>query len=396
MRKMDSSCALESRVRLALADGVGRRLFERLLARFGSLDAVFRASPEALQAIRGIGPLLARRILDPDLAERAKREMEEAERAGWRIDSPGCGQYPPLLLETYDPPLILYRRGELPTDDSLPLAIVGARRSTSYGLRQARRFGEDLARAGCTIVSGLARGVDTAAHRGALRGGGRTIAVLGTGLDLAYPPENASLIDEISHRGGAVLTEFHRGTLPLPGNFPRRNRIISGLCQGIIVIEAAEKSGALITARWAAEENRDVFALPGSVETGRSRGCHRLILDGAQLVETAAQVLDGFIGPTGSDAPGEGVDTGGLGLDREILDLLRDGEMSIDEIGEAADLRPSDLAMRLLRLEISGAVHQYPGRRFALAGGEGSEKVCENSSPWEFSTPHRRGFDING
>ncbi|MCZ6602334.1 MAG: DNA-processing protein DprA, partial [Planctomycetota bacterium] len=249
-------------VRLSLTGQVGWRQAERLRARFGGVDAVFRASEAALREIRGVGPVLARKILDASLEDRAKREIDLARKSGWEIDTPGIAPYPALLEETYDPPLILWRKGELHPDDERALAIVGARRATSYGKRQAERFAAELADSGWTIVSGLARGIDTAAHSGCLRGGGRTIAVLGTGLDVPYPEENAGLLQEIASRG-AVLTEFPSGTPPLRENFPRRNRVISGLARGTIVVEASERSGALITARWATEENRDVFALPG-------------------------------------------------------------------------------------------------------------------------------------
>ena len=360
--------ALVHRVRLNLTGRVGSRLAERLCARLGAVEKVFHASRETLLGIPGVGPVLAQRLLDPQLPQKADREMDQARERGWTIDVPGSEGFPPLLEETYDPPLLLYRKGEIRPGDGQALAVVGARRATPYGSRQAGIFAEELAAAGWSIVSGLARGVDTAAHRGALAAGGHTVAVLGTGLDVTYPPENASLVGAICDGGGAVVTEFPRGTPPLRENFPRRNRVISGISRGVVVIEASRKSGALITARWAAEENREVFALPGSIETGRSRGCHRLIQDGARIVEMAGDVLEemGTLGPTPGTRQEER--PAARGRDRAILDLLGDGEMTVDEIGAAADLRPSELALGLLRLEMAGAVRQFPGKRFSLAG----------------------------
>ena len=361
---------LLQRVRLNLTEGIGSRLARRLRAHLGGWKEVFRATERELLEVPGIGRGLARRILREDLEKKAALEIERARRAGWAIDTPGLTAYPELLAETYDPPLILYRKGELLPQDSLAIAIVGARRATPYGIRQAERFARDLASDGWTIVSGMARGIDTAAHWAALRAGGRTIAVMGSGFDIIYPRENDRLVREIARGQGAVLTEFPAGALPLKGNFPRRNRVISGLSRGVLVVEASEKSGALITARWAADENRDVFAVPGSIETGRSHGCHALIRDGARLVQDVRDILGEMpeSGPRYHELPREAV-----GPDRVILDVLGSGEMTIDEIGEAADICPSDLAVCLLRLEISGRVRRYAGKRFALIEISGVE-----------------------
>jgi DNA processing protein len=359
-------------LRLALTGGIGWRLARRIRFRFGSLRAAFGAREAELMELPGIGPALARRILGKDLEEKAARELENATSAGWRIDSPGDEGYPPLLGEIYDPPLVLYRWGPFPGEDEPGsrgiLAMVGSRRATPYGLRQAEKIAGSLASSGWAVASGLARGIDTAAHRGALLAEGATVAVLGTGWDVTYPRENFPLVEEIREAGGSILTEFSGGTPPLRGNFPRRNRIISGISRGVVVIEAARKSGSLITARWALEEGRDVFALPGSVETGRSSGCHRLIRDGASIVQSGRDILEEMGAPAlGGDPPAAPT---GMGADQAILDILgQTGEMGIDDLCRAADLHPSELAVRLLRLEVAGAIRRYPGQRFGRCPG---------------------------
>ena len=359
--------SLETRVRLVLTRGVGRCIAGRLRTRFGSLESVFQADEASLLTVEGVHPELAARIVDPALADEARREIDAARAAGWSLESPGEPGYPPDLAEIFDPPLLLFRKGDIPPAGSHghpgSLAVVGSRRATNQGLRLAEQFGEALVRAGWTVTSGLARGIDSAAHRGALRGGGRTVAVLGNGWDTVYPRENRGLLDRLLDAGGAVLTEFPRGTPPLPENFPRRNRIIAGTSHGVLVVEAAVKSGSLITAGLALDGGREVFAVPGSIETGRSWGCHDLIRDGARIVQSPSELLADL----GTGTSPEARLPEGPGADGTIIGLLRQGELGIDEIAEEVDLRPSELAMRLLRLELAGAIRRYPGRRFALA-----------------------------
>ncbi len=297
----DDGEAFRAAVRLSLVVGVGPRIRRTLLERFGSAQAVFAAAPGELREVKGIGTTLLRRILD------AEREIDvEAELALCRkheicVALETDADYPRMLREIHDPPGVLFVRGELKPADALAVAIVGTRHGTQYGLRQAERLGASLARAGFTVVSGLARGIDAAAHRGALAAGGRTLAVLAGGVLNVYPPEHASLAAEAA-RQGAVLSEAPPLFQPLAGGFPQRNRLISGLSLGVIVVEAAERSGALITARHAMEQGREVFTVPGSVESRTSRGCHRLLRDGATLVETADDVLE-QLGPLVEAAP---------------------------------------------------------------------------------------------
>lgn len=278
-------------LRLSLAPGVGPRLRQSLLERFGSPTAIFAASQSELRSVPGIGAKLAsvlRRARDEiDVAA----EMELCRSQGVSIVPLGSAEYPRSLEEIHDPPGVLFVRGALESRDALSIAIVGSRHATRYGLVTAERLAGSLARTGLTIVSGLARGIDAAAHRGALAAGGRTIAVLGSGVLNIYPPEHDELARQvIAH--GAVVGEAPVRSPPLSGAFPQRNRLISGMSLGVVVIEAALQSGALITARHAMEQGRDVFAVPGPIDSRMSRGCHRLIRDGAKLVETADDVLE--------------------------------------------------------------------------------------------------------
>jgi DNA processing protein len=279
---------LECLVRLNLSGMVGSSLLRRLLEHH-ELRRIPRLSRRDLERIPGIGPITAQAILEaPD----PRPEIDKAARRGIEILSSTGPTYPPALRSLYDHPIVLYRRGRTTDADTLAVGIVGSRECTEYGRRQALRFGQELARFRITVVSGLARGTDTAAHRGALTAPeGRTIAFVGSGLLRTYPPENARLLDEICDRG-AAFSEFPLDSEPASVNFPRRNRLISGLSQGVLVVEAAEKSGALITADWALEQGRDVFCLPGSIESPLSRGCHRLIKQGAKLVEEPADILE--------------------------------------------------------------------------------------------------------
>ena len=283
--------ALIDMLRLSLISGVGPHTRLALLERFGSPAAVLSAAPSQLCEVKGIGPKLLDKILKADHEVDVRAVIEVCREKGIDIITESHDGYPRGLREIHDPPGVLFVRGALKSQDVLAVGIVGTRHATQYGLRQAERLAGSLARAGLTIVSGLARGVDAAAHRGALAAGGRTIAVLASGVANIYPPEHAQLADEIA-ASGALLSEAPPHAEPLSGTFPQRNRLISGLALGVIVIEAAERSGALITARHAMEQGRDVFAVPGNIDSRTSRGCHRLIRDGAKLVESADDVLE--------------------------------------------------------------------------------------------------------
>lgn len=281
---------LLSLLRLNLSGMVGSALLRELKGRV-DIARVDRLSEAELRRVPGIGPVTAKAIRQaPDPRE----EIELAARHGVEILPLDDPRYPAPLRTLYDHPLVLYRRGSAAEADAAAVAVVGSRECGDYGRRQAGRFGRELASMGVSVVSGLARGVDTAAHRGALEAPeGRTIAVLGSGLLRVYPPENARLFEEICRRG-AVYSEFPLRTPPEGLNFPRRNRVIAGLSLGVLVVEAGETSGALLTADWAVEQGREVFCLPGSVESPLSRGCHRLIRQGAKLVETPADILEEF------------------------------------------------------------------------------------------------------
>jgi DNA processing protein len=275
---------LEILVALNQTHLVGCVLFRRLHERFG--ENILKASRRDLEQVPGIGPVTSQAIVA--CRDEGAREIERAEKAGIRIVPFDHPEFPAPLATLHDPPLVLSMRGTW--NDALAIGIVGSRESTTYGIRQAGRFAQEFAGMGITVVSGLARGIDTAAHKAALKKG-RTIAVLGSGLLKIYPPENKKLADEIAEKG-VLMSEFGVTVGPEPTNFPRRNRIVSGLSLGVLIIEAGEKSGALITADWAMEQSREVFALPGSVESPMSRGCHGLIKQGAKLVEAPIDVLE--------------------------------------------------------------------------------------------------------
>lgn len=276
---------------LALCEGIGPVSFHTLLEAFGSVEGVFAASESELRAAcpkLGVGALIALRR-GPDFGAADAQEVE-ARRVGVRLVSFRSPGYPAPLLDLPHPPPILYMKGEWREADRRALAVVGTRRPSPYGIRSARAFGLGLAEAGFTVVSGLARGVDTLAHESALEGGARTVAVLGSGLDRLYPPENLGLSRRIAE-AGCLISEYPLGMEPLPGNFPRRNRLISALSCGTLVVEAGNDSGALITAEYALEQGRDVFAVPGAIMTAGTRGTHKLIKEGAFLAETVDDIL---------------------------------------------------------------------------------------------------------
>ncbi len=276
-----SSDSLMSALTLTMVPGVGPRMRQRLLERFGTAEAVLRAAPSELQSVPRVGSKLCRAIATAYDEIDAAAEIELCRRTQIDIVAEGNEQYPRALCELPDPPAVLFVRGKLEPSDALAIAIVGSRHATHYGIAQAERLAGSLARAGLTIVSGLARGIDAAAHRAALAAGGRTISVLASGVLNVYPPEHKQLAEEIANHG-AVISESPPRAEPLSGMFPQRNRIISGLSLGVLVVEASTRSGALITARHAMEQGRDVFAVPGPVSSRMSHGCHRLIRDGAE------------------------------------------------------------------------------------------------------------------
>jgi DNA processing protein len=361
----------EAYLALNMIDGLGPVRVRALLERFGSPEAVLAASRSDLLAVEGIGEEIARNITGWRAAVDLDGELRRIERAGIRVVTREDAEYPVNLREIYDPPLVLYVQGALPVGEKHALAIVGSRRTTLYGQEMARRLAFQLASVGAVVVSGLARGIDTFAHRGALQAKGRTVAVIACGIDVMYPAENAALAEEIVAKGGAVVTEFPFGVPPDRQHFPMRNRIISGWSLGVIVVEANLKSGSLITAKFASEQGRQVFAVPGRADSILSRGTNKLIKDGAKLTEDAEDVLVEFEYLVRPERP-QRVGAGGTGpalpfseMERKVLAAIRDDEVVMDEIIRATGLTSAAVSATLLALEMKRVVKQLPGRRYA-------------------------------
>jgi len=353
-------------LRLSLVPGIGPRLRQALIDRFGSATAIFAAAPDQIRAVEGIGPKLTRAIASASDDREAIEELELCRRHGVDVVLASRPNYPRSLSEIHDPPGILFVAGEIEPRDALAVAIVGSRHATQYGLEQAERLAASLARAGVTVVSGLARGIDGAAHRGALEAGGRTIAVLGSGLLELYPPEHLGLAEKIRQHG-AVVSELPLRTKPLSGTFPQRNRLISGMSMGVIVVEASERSGALITARHAAEQGRDVFAVPGRVDNRLARGCHRLLREGARLVESADDVLEELgplvaatTGPTGEEVrhPAELLLNE---IEQQVLAAIHSDTTSIDVVVETSGLETSRVLATISALEMRRLIRRVSG-----------------------------------
>lgn len=363
-------------VRLACVPGMGSRLRRMLLERFGSPAAVFRASADDIRSVGRIGPTLAKLISDSGIARAADEVLDLCRRRGVDIVIEGDAAYPALLSRIDDPPAVLFVRGGFRPCDSLAVAIVGARHATPYGIRVAEQLAGGLVRAGYTVVSGLARGIDAAAHAGAIKAGGRTLAVLGSGVLAVYPPEHERLGDDvIAH--GALISEAPPLAEPHQGAFPQRNRIVSGLSLGTIVVQASERSGALITARLAGEQGREVFAVPGAIDCRVSRGCHALIRDGAKLVESVDDVLE-EIGPlfeTCTAPDGRSISHAAelqLGdIERQVLQAIdREGgaePVNIDDVVVATDLATSQVLATIGVLEMRRLLRRHPGNRVSRA-----------------------------
>lgn len=363
---------LREQLRLALVPGVGPLHRRALLAEFGSAAAVLDASPDRLRQVAGVGPKLSRRIAEARRELDVDQEIATCQEHGVAIVTDQDSRYPRLLREITDPPAVLFVRGELVASDGLSIAIVGTRHATSYGLRQAERLASGLSRSGLTVVSGLARGIDAAAHRGALEAGGRTIAVLGSGVLNVYPSEHGELAARIAATG-AVISEFPPRRPPMSGAFPRRNRLITGLCLGVIIVEASDRSGALISATHSMEQGREVFAVPGRVDSRVSRGCHRLIRDGAKLVETVDDVLE-ELGPLVDVAPrGDGTPVRHpaelLLNDQEqaVLDAIELAPTSIDQIVVASRLPVHRVLATISVLEMRHLVRRVSGNQVCRA-----------------------------
>jgi len=379
-QKRHNSADIEQWLKLIRADSVGSTTFGRLLKYFGSVDRALGASVSELTKVDGIGFKSAEQIAATRDKFDAAREVETAKKLGVWIINLADERYPALLKRIYDPPPVLYIKGSLSSADNLSIAIVGSRRCSLYGQEQASRFAHLLSSAGFTICSGMARGIDTFAHQGALAGGGRTIAVQGCGLGNVFPPENKKLFELIAE-SGACISELPLGYEPLSENFPPRNRIIAGLSLGTIVIEAGLKSGALITAEAALENGRDVMAVPGKIDSPLSRGSNRLLKQGAKLVESVEDVAEalGYIGrqlqkhisvaakKTSERVEESLFDASQFNLndsERTIYDYLNKEPLHLEQIIAGTDLLPGNTNAGLISLQLKGLIKQLPGSLF--------------------------------
>ncbi|MGD8983418.1 MAG: DNA-processing protein DprA [Desulfobacteraceae bacterium] len=352
---------------LQMTPGLGNVACKNLLDKFDSPEQIFQASLSELTEVEGVRNDAARNIVEMKLGTDPSTELRRVEESGARIIpflDPG---YPVALREIHDPPILLYLKGKNIPQNAIFIGVVGSRHPTPYGIKSAEKIGQGLGRRGLGVVSGMARGIDSAAHWGCLAGRGFTIAVLGTGIDVTYPASNKKLADKII-REGAVISEFPLGTPPEPKNFPIRNRIISGLTKGVVVVEATKKSGSLITASLALEQGREVFAVPGSIHSFKSKGCHFLIKQGARLIENSDDILD-ELGLNYDYAPK--TDTFKEGplprmdeSEKAVFDLIGDYPLHIDQISRQGNMPPGKAASILMRMELKGIIRQLPGKMF--------------------------------
>jgi len=364
---MDSREAL---VALNLIEGVGPIRVRQLLEHFGDAPAILQASRNDLLRVRGVGEEIADAIVRWETTIDLGGELKRVEEFGCRVVVQTDPEYPELLKQIYDPPVVLYVQGQLLPKDKNAVAMVGSRMTTHYGLEAARKLAYQLAYLGVTVVSGGARGIDSAAHQGALSAKGRTIAVLGTGINLVIPPENARLFEQIA-ANGALVTQFPFNRPGDKQSFPIRNRIVAGMTLGTVVVEANLTSGALITANFATEYGRQVFAVPGRIDSPRSKGCHDLIKKGAKLCEGAEDVLSEFeyLFPA-SNRPPTAAATGVLPAvelsenEQKVYDTLDHEEISIDDVIRKSGLPSSAVSVALLSLEMKRLVRQLPGKLF--------------------------------
>jgi DNA processing protein len=358
---VSADVALRAWLRLTLIPGVGGESRRQLLKAFGLPEAVFSAGSSALRAV--VGATLAERLLTQDCEREIDAALEWAGQPGNHIVTLADATYPQALLAAADPPVLTFAKGRLELLNRPALAIVGSRNATKQGEATAEAFASMLSAAGLTIVSGLALGIDAAAHRGGLTGRGSTVAVIGTGADRIYPSANEPLARQIAEQG-VVISEFPLGTPAVATNFPRRNRIIAGLSRGCLVVEAAERSGSLITARLAAEDGRDVFAIPGSIHSPLSKGCHKLIRQGAKLVERAEDILEELrweavvaSAPPATTVPADAEAA-------RLLDAMGYDPCNLDTLVTRTGLTADQLLAMLLPLELDGHVAQLPGGRY--------------------------------
>jgi len=355
---------IEEWLRLASVPGIGPKRFGGLISKFGTPQKVFSASSDELSSVPGMDKRVVSSILQGGDRGWVREEISRMEAKGIDLLTISDTLYPNRLRQIYDPPPLLYLRGELTKGDNLALAIVGSRLATIYGRLVTERLALQLAKRGITIVSGLARGIDSSAHRGALKAGGRTIAVLGCGVDVIYPPENEGLMNQIT-TSGAVISEFPLGSPPEAGNFPQRNRLISGLSLGVIVVEAGQRSGALITAQCALDQGREVFAIPGNINARTSKGTNQLIKEGAKLVDGVDDILEelGMASSPSDDSPPPKLE----GDEATLFELLSSEPIHVDRIIRQTGYSSPQVLSLLLSLELKGLVRQLSGKLFVRA-----------------------------
>lgn len=342
--------------------GVGPARFYKLLEAFGTMKEAWNAPLQDLKPFTGekvlAGLLETKKGWDPEL------ELKKIERYQYRIYCHAESDYPAILKQISDPPPVLYARGKFEYGDDVAVAVIGTRNPTPMGAHTARELAANLSRQGLTIVSGMARGIDSEGHRGALGAGGRTIAVLGSGIDVPYPPENESLLEEIVAHG-VVVSEFPLGTEPYAKNFPARNRVISGLSQGVIVVEAAQDSGSLITAGFALEQGREVFAVPGNITNESSRGPHQLIKQGAKLIESYLDVLTELAIPYIAATENGNVAADSFSsVEKQVIGVMTREPLHIDQILRRSSLAAAQVSAALVQLELKGAIKRFPGQLY--------------------------------
>jgi DNA processing protein len=360
--------AREALVALNMIDHVGPVRLRQLLQSFGEPTAILSASKHQLLHVHGIGEDTATAISNWETTVDLSAEMKRISDFGCQVVIQSDDEYPELLRQIYDPPIVLYVKGSLLPKDKNAVAMVGSRQTTHYGLEVARKLAYQLGYVGVTVVSGGARGIDTAAHQGALNAGGRTVCVLGTGINIVFPPENAELFERIA-ANGAVITQFPFNRPADKQSFPIRNRIVAGMTLGTVVVEANLTSGALITSNFATDYGRQVFAVPGRIDSPRSKGCHDLIKKGAKLCESAEDILSEFeylFPPTNRSADAGGVAALTLSENEQrIYDVLQDREeLAMDEVIRGSGLPASVVSVALLGLEMKRLVRQLPGKLF--------------------------------
>lgn len=366
--------SLESWIALSTIPEIGHVTFRRLMSVYGNPEAVFNAPVKDLLGIDGISERKAKNIKSFSDWEAVKKQIEKLNQIGVSVMTYKNSDYPDMLKQIDSAPVVLYTKGTIRDDDKFAISVVGPRKPTHYGRITAEKLSTELAESGFTIVSGMARGIDTIAHVSAIKSGSRTIAVLGSGIDIPYPPENRELMEKIAD-SGCVISEFPLGTRPLRENFPARNRLISGLSLGVLVIEATRDSGSLITANYALEQNREVFAVPGNINSPYSCGTNDLIKKGAKLIQSSddiieelAPVLKGFVrtrerskGAREGTALPEMTDE-----EKRVCDILTGEPVHIDAISRSLSMPSPKVLGLLLNLELKGAVRQIEGKRFFL------------------------------